>query len=139
MSAAFFDTNIILYAADSDCPDRHKHDTARRLMRSRVITVSTQVMLETYSVMRRKLAYGPDVATQWIATLKDEIVVTTGAQDVVSGIMKARRFELSHWDGMILHSAEMAGVDVVYSEDMSHGQHYGPVRVCNPFIEDFLA
>ena len=139
MSAAFFDTNIILYAADSDCPHPHKHEVARDLMRSRVITVSTQVMLETYSAMRRKLAYGPEMATHWVATLKDEIVITLGAQDVISGIMKARRFEISHWDGLILHAAEIANMDVVYTEDLNHGQLYGPVRVCNPFIEDFLA
>ena len=33
----------------------------------------------------------------------------------------------------ILAAAEALGTDTVYSEDFSHGQRYGRVRVINPF------
>jgi len=137
VSAAFFDTNIIFYAADTDSPEQDH--MARTLLRSRVITVSTQVMLETYGALRRKLAYGPEDATAWVQTLKNEIVISLSPQDVLDGIMIARRYDLSHWDGLILRAAESANLDIIYSEDMNHGQIYGSVRVCNPFKEDFLA
>jgi predicted nucleic acid-binding protein len=138
VSAAFFDTNIIIYAADSDAAAQEKRDTCRRLLRSRVVTISTQVMMETYGVLRRKLQYGADEATIWVQTLKEQTVVSLSADDVMQGIWTARRHDLSHWDGMIIRAAERAGVGIVYSEDMKHGQNYGNVRVCNPFIEDFL-
>jgi predicted nucleic acid-binding protein len=139
VNAAFFDTNILVYAADTVCPDTRKRDHARQLMQSREITLSTQVMMEFYGVLRRKLAYGPDVATRWIETLQDEHVVSLDAASVVQAIKLARRYDISHWDGLVLTAAERAGLSVLYTEDLNHGQSYGSVRVCNPFIHDFLA
>ncbi len=139
MSAAFFDTNIIAYAAESDSPEPDKRDLSRSLMQTRSIILSTQVMLELYSVMLRRLAYAAGTAQHWISSLADETVVTLHAQDVLDGIALSRRYKISHFDGLILHAAQMADSDIVYTEDLNHGQTYGTVRVCNPFIEDFLA
>ena len=139
MNAAFFDTNILVCAADTACPDPRKRDHARQLMQSREVTVSTQVMMEFYGVLRRKLAYGPDVATRWIETLQDEHVISLDAADVVHAIKLSRRYDISHWDGLVVTAAERAGLAVLYTEDLNHGQSYGSVRVCNPFIQDFLA
>jgi predicted nucleic acid-binding protein len=139
VNAAFFDTNILVYAAGTTGPDFRKRDQARQLMQSREVTISTQVMMEFYGVLRRKLAYGPDVAMQWIETLQDEHVVVLDAADVVHALKLSRRYEISHWDGLVLTAAERAGLDILYTEDLNHGQTYGSVRVCNPFIEDYLA
>lgn len=139
MSAAFFDTNIIAYAADSAGPEPAKRDTARQLMQTRGITISTQVMLELYAVLRRKLAYSAEAASDWVRAFEGDTIVTLTPADVVKAITSARRFDISHWDGLILVAADKAGLDLVYTEDLSHGQTYGNVRVCNPFIEDFLA
>ncbi|MCU0883034.1 MAG: PIN domain-containing protein [Hyphomonadaceae bacterium] len=138
MNAAFFDTNILAYAADTNGPEPTKRDTARALLQSRTIVVSTQVMIELYAVMRRKLHYGAESAFDWVSTLRDEKVIELSAADVLDGLMLARRFEISHFDALILQAATRAGLDVLYTEDLNHGQTYGSVRVCNPFIEDFL-
>ncbi len=75
MSAAFFDTNIIVYAADSIAPEPAKRDVARQLMQTRSITISTQVMLELYAVLRRKLGYSTEAASDWVRALQDDTVV----------------------------------------------------------------
>ncbi|MCI4645072.1 MAG: PIN domain-containing protein [Hyphomonadaceae bacterium] len=139
MNAAFFDTNIFAYAAESDGPEPEKRDIARALLQSRAIVVSTQVMLELYGVMLKKLNYAADTAYRWISSLEDETVIMLSPTDVLEGIMISRRYEISHFDGLILRAAERADLDLVYTEDLNHGQTYGSVRVCNPFIEDFLA
>lgn len=139
MSAAFFDTNVIAYAAGSAEEEKAKRDAARNLMQTRSITISTQVMLELYGVLRKKLAYSADAAIEWVQTLQGDTVVSLTAADVLGAIAIARRYDISHWDGLILVAAENAGLDLVYTEDLNHGQTYGKVRVCNPFIEDFLA
>jgi len=58
--------------------------------------------------------------------------------DNVSSILRAmeleRRFQLSFWDAMIVQATESAGCELLYSEDLSHGQEYGGVLVVNPFI-----
>lgn len=137
MNAAFFDTNIVLYAADAGAVS--KVETARALLRSRRIIVSTQVLMECYSALRRKLGFSAATARRWVDMLSDEIVVSVETADVSTALEWAERFQVSHWDSLILRAAEKAQCDLVYSEDLSHGQQYGSVRVCNPFLEDFLA
>ncbi|MBC7280853.1 PIN domain-containing protein [Hoeflea sp.] len=139
MNAAFFDTNIVAYAADTAAPDVTKRDLARQLMQTREITTSTQVMMELYQVLRRKLAYGAQAAMEWIQTLQKDNVVTVSPADVIHAIEMSSRHNISHWDGLILVAAQRAEMEIVYTEDLNHGQAYGPVRVCNPFVEDFLA
>ena len=46
---------------------------------------------------------------------------------------------ISFYDALIVAAALEAGCDTLYTEDLNHGQSYGSVRVCNPFIQDFLA
>jgi predicted nucleic acid-binding protein len=48
-------------------------------------------------------------------------------------IEQSERFAISYSDAAILAAAEALGTDTVYSEDLSHGQQYGSVRVVNPF------
>jgi predicted nucleic acid-binding protein len=47
----------------------------------------------------------------------------------------SRRYGIAYWDGAILAAARALGCDAVYSEDLSHDQDYGGVRVVNPFVE----
>lgn len=139
MNAAFFDTNIVAYAADTAAPDEAKRDLARQLMQTREITTSTQVMMELYQVLRRKLAFGAEAALEWVQTLQKDNVVTVSPADVIQAIEMSGRHNISHWDGLILVAAQRAELEIVYTEDLNHGQVYGPVRICNPFLEDFLA
>jgi predicted nucleic acid-binding protein len=41
--------------------------------------------------------------------------------------------KLSIWDAMVIHSAQASGCSILWSEDLSHGQEFGSVRVTNPF------
>ena len=40
-------------------------------------------------------------------------------------------YQISFWDALVIHAAQTAGVEVVYSEDLSDGQRYGGVLVRN--------
>jgi len=96
-------------------------------------------MMETYGVLRRKLHYDADGAAGWVYNLREQTVIAPTPDDILGAIRAARKYDISHWDGLILKAAERAAIDIVYTEDLNHGQTYGSVRVCNPFIEDFLA
>ncbi len=41
-----------------------------------------------------------------------------------------------HRDGLgaIVAAAEALGAETLFSEDLNHGQRYGPVQVRNPFL-----
>ena len=50
------------------------------------------------------------------------------------GLEVQERNRISFWDAMIVRAAESAGCEVLYPEDLSHGQEYGGVLVVNPFL-----
>ncbi len=45
----------------------------------------------------------------------------------------SKHYAISYWDAAILAAAEALGAETVYSENLNDGQHYGRVRVVNPF------
>ena len=44
------------------------------------------------------------------------------------------RWQLSYWDAAIIEAARASGCPEVLSEELSHGQDYGGVRVTSPFL-----
>ena len=135
----FVATNILVYAHDHTAG--RKHDEARsltqRLWNSEKGVISTQVLQELYAALRRKSTV-PLSVQEAERILKDyfmwEIVVNT-RESVLRAISLETRYKISFWDGLILQAAERAGADLMYSEDLSHGQIYGNVKVLNPFTD----
>ena len=60
-------------------------------------------------------------------------IVWTDYPLVVTAVEHSLRHRISYWDGAIVAAAESLGSPILYSEDLSHGQRYGSVRVLNPF------
>jgi predicted nucleic acid-binding protein len=134
---AFVDTNVLVYAHDAGAGDRHHLATrlVRDLWESRRGVVSTQVLQEMWVNLRKKAAR-PVSRDEALALIEDygrwQVVVNTTAS-VVEAIRLEERFGLSFWDALIVQAAQSAGVEVLYSEDLSNGQVYGSVRVVDPF------
>jgi predicted nucleic acid-binding protein len=137
MSDKFFvDTNILLYAHDRSTGD--KHHRARALIddlwNSGNGVLSTQVLQELCINLRRKTA-NPLSIQETRRLLQDyvswEIVVNT-AESVIDALMIELRYNVSFWDALIIQAAATSGAAILYSEDLKHGQAYGPVRVLNP-------
>jgi predicted nucleic acid-binding protein len=61
-------------------------------------------------------------------------VLPISLEVVVAAVSLRRRFQISHWDAMILSAALELGCQTLYSEDLNHGQDYDGVRVINPFL-----
>jgi predicted nucleic acid-binding protein len=138
MSDRFFvDTNLLVYAHDSSAGV--KHDRARglveRLWQDRTGVLSTQVLQELYVSLRKARHPLPASEARQIAAdyLRWEIVVNTG-ESVLEAAELEERYRLSFWDALIVHAAGVSGAETLYSEDLSHGQAYGAVRVLNPLL-----
>ena len=136
MSDRFFvDTNVLVYAHDISAGEKHARarDLVERLWRERSGVLSTQVLQELYVSLRK--ARTPLPAADAGAVVKNylrwEVVVNTG-DSILEAIDIEGRYKLSFWDAMIVQAASTAGAEVLYSEDLSHGQTYGSVRVLNP-------
>ncbi len=135
-SRFFVDTNVWVYAIDQ--ADQAKRDIARAATApgsERDLVISSQVLSEFYAVATRKLRVPltEDVAAAMVERLSDLPVVTLDVEVVRSAISWSREWGVSLWDAQILVAAELAGCEVVLSEDLSDGRDHGSVRVINPF------
>jgi predicted nucleic acid-binding protein len=52
---------------------------------------------------------------------------------VSDAIRLQEHYRLSWYDGLIVAAAQQAGCDILYSEDLQHGQQFGTVTVRDPF------
>jgi predicted nucleic acid-binding protein len=138
MSDKFFvDTNILLYALDETTGE--KHQVARRLLenlwRERSGILSTQVLQELCVSSQRRA--GDPLSLETLREIVEdylawEVVVNT-RESVLAALDMAARYKVSFWDALILQAAHHGGAEVLYSEDLAHGQTYETVRVVNPF------
>ena len=131
----FVDTNIWVYAVDRSAPT--KRERARAVLAPRQdahITVSSQVLTEFYTVVTRKLEspLSAEQAAQMVDRLSQLPTVSVDADLVLRAIAGSRSWSISLWDALIIGAAEVAGCDVVLSEDLADGATYGSVRVSNP-------
>jgi predicted nucleic acid-binding protein len=134
----FVDTNVLVYAHD---PGSGAKDTvARTLLESlweeRSGVLSTQVLQE-FCVNVRRQARQPMPSEEARRVVEDylrwRMVVNDGAA-VLRALDWADRYMIGFWDAMIVDAANQAAVEVLYSEDLIHGQSYGTARVVNPFL-----
>ncbi len=132
----FVDTNVWVYAVDTADPVKR----ARALevvspTPRRDLVVSTQVLMEFYAVVTRKLAVplAAEEAESMVRQITALPIVAIDASLVLSAISGSREWQVSIWDALILRSAEIAGCRRVLSEDLTDGGSYGAVVVENPF------
>jgi predicted nucleic acid-binding protein len=135
----FIDTNILVYAFDHSAG--RKHQIASQLVRecweNESGCLSIQVLQEFYVTLTRKISkpIEPLLARQVISDLAEWRMRSPDVSDVLQAIDYQQAYRLSFWDAMILQSAVRLGCTQILTEDMNHGQVFGPVRVVNPFIE----
>lgn len=133
----FVDTNILFYAFDHDA--ERKHDYASEIVdvffEDDRGVISVQVLQELTVNLRKRL---PDEErneqlSEIIDAFRTWRVIRPEGQDVLRAHELADRYTFSFWDGMIVHTARVAGVDWLLTEDMQHGQELVGLTVVNPF------
>jgi predicted nucleic acid-binding protein len=133
VSGAFLDTNVVVYAFTDDA----KSERAQDLLGERC-AISIQVLNEFAHVARRKLGFGwPQVRTA-LADVRTlcPVVAPLNAALHDEALRLAERYGFSIHDALIVSAALATGCDVLYSEDLAHGQTIdGRLRVENPFVD----
>ena len=131
---AFFDTNVLLYMySGTDEKRTRAAELFDRYTDSDDLLLSTQVVQEFYSVAGRKLRIPRVELRRIIVKLLDLPLITLGPVQISAAIDLEVRYQISFWDALILAAAESGGAEVLYTEDLNHGQQYGTVTVHNPF------
>ena len=131
----FLDTNVLVYATTAD--DLSRQAAALRLVATlglTNITISTQVLAEAYNVLTRKKRWVVGDALQAVRGFKAMRIVVLGADAVLDALELAARHRLSTWDAMVIHAAQEAGCDTLFSEDLQNSRRFGSLEVVNPFL-----
>jgi len=133
---AFFDTNILVYSDDKRDPAKQlkAHSLIREHRSDRTGVVSLQVLQEYFVNTTRKLGLDPGVARRRLEVFSRFDLVEPRLSDVLAAIDLHRLHHISYWDALIIHCARISGCQVVFTEDLQHGQIIDGVRIVNPFL-----
>ncbi|MCL4176359.1 MAG: PIN domain-containing protein [Verrucomicrobia bacterium] len=135
-ASKFLDTNILLYAYDLDAPA--KRATALRLVElgwtaPGDTAISVQVLQELHvNLVKRGVSLTE--ATRTVRDFAGWPVVDNTLELLELALEEQARWEISLWDSLILAAARASGASELITEDLSHGQNYGGVKVVNPFL-----
>lgn len=135
MSAEFVDTNILVYAHDSSSPTKQQIciELVDRLSASRFGRLSTQVLVEFFSAVTRKLDLRPAVAIEILNDLAVWLVYSPSADDVIEAALLSAKHSISIWDALIIQAALASRCTILWSEDMQHGRRFQTLVVRSPF------
>ena len=108
---AFVDTDVFVYLYSSDDPA--KRDVARDLLLNADmdLVLSAQVLNEFYVTVTRKITspLSPGDARDAVGSLAELEVVPVTRNLVVDALDAGQRYQLSHWDPLIVEAASRSG------------------------------
>ncbi len=132
----FVDTNILLYAHDLDAGLKRMRsiEALTQLWDAGTGALSVQVLQEFYVNVTQKLKtpVARSIAREIVNTYGAWVRETTTPMIVIRATHLAELAQISFWDAMIVASAEQAGAQQLYSEDLNVGQTIAGVLVVNP-------
>lgn len=136
MNNAFVDTNILVYAADSLGEDVRKKQIAREIILLPHLHLSVQVLNEFISVARnpKKLNLSREEESKWLCEWLDLKIGAITLDTFQEALELHLRLQLSHWDALIVASALKSSCEIIYTEDLQHGQNIEGLQVINPFL-----
>lgn len=136
-----FDTNVIVYSLDAG--EMVKQPQAIALLSSFSSVAEPPVLLwqvacECLNWLRKKQSAGlltdSEVIKEYRHILGGFRLVLPTPRLLTEALTLHTRYSLSHWDSLLIAACIDAGVETLYSEDMSHETTYDSVRVVNPFV-----
>ncbi|MFO7871670.1 MAG: PIN domain-containing protein [Kiritimatiellia bacterium] len=134
-SRAFIDTNVLVYSIDKHSPAKRRR--AREILRAigkrGSAALSTQVIQEFYVAATGRLGADALETKEMIGNMPPLDVVVVDLPLIKEAIDCHLLNRLSFWDALIVVTAEKANCDVLFTEDLNHGQVIRGVRIENPF------
>jgi predicted nucleic acid-binding protein len=127
----FIDSNVLLYTLGHDTKKLGK---AKDLVNQRPV-ISVQILNEFANVCRKKFRLEwADIGAglETAKSLCDVVPLTSDVHERAVEIASLNRIGI--YDANVVAAAELSGCEVLYTEDLSHGQRFGHVLIQNPFV-----
>jgi predicted nucleic acid-binding protein len=140
MSDRFFlDTNIFVYSFDQSAPAKARK--AAQLIREALTTqkgvISYQVVQEFFNVALKKFSQpmqAADAGQYLIAVFRPLLAVHSSQALYAEALFLHAQSMLSWYDSLIVSAAIQARCEILFSEDLQHGQRFGALQIRNPFL-----
>jgi predicted nucleic acid-binding protein len=140
MSDRFFlDTNIFVYSFDQSAPAKARR--AAQLIREALTTqkgvISYQVVQEFFNVALKKFSQPmqpADAGQYLIAVFRPLLAVHSSQALFAEALFLHTQSRLSWYDSLIVSAAIQSRCEILFSEDLQHGQRFGSLQVRNPFL-----
>jgi predicted nucleic acid-binding protein len=135
----FLDTNIFVYSFDKNAPAKAKRamQLIRQAVASRKGIISYQVAQEFFNVALRRFAKPLTVAEaeQYLSTVFRPLMAVQSSPSLLAESLRLMgRYKLSWYDSIIVAAAIEGECEILYSEDLQHGQQFGNLKIENPFL-----
>ena len=129
------DSNVLVYAFSKSPRDAAKVRIAREWIAREDWGVTVQVLQEFYvNAVRTPHELGHEDALAMIEEIAHSRPVGVIDLPLMRHALQLKsRYRIAYWDAAVIAGARRLGASVLVSEDLSHGQDYGGVRVLNPF------
>ena len=137
----FFDSNVLVYIATNQ--DAAKKKVALELVASAIGSqngvISLQVLREVANCIFKKSKDSVERIREALSGF-DALDFLGDSRELLNRGMDIKdQYGIQFYDALIVASAEAAGCDTLYSEDMGDGQIYCGILVVNPFKTGFIA
>src|ERR1700722_239111 len=133
----FIDTNILIYAHDTDAGAKHQiaKSVLRNLWSERTGVLSVQVLQEFYVNVTRKISspLSKNLAGLVVSSYAIWCTETTPAE-IASALRIEDESQIGFWDALIVSSASKNGATRILSEDLNARQRIAGILVENPFV-----
>lgn len=140
MSDRFFiDTNVFIYSFDSSAPAkaRKAEQLIRQALKTEKGIVSYQVIQEFFNAALRRfqVPMRTSAAERYLATVFRPLLRVQSSLALYAEALRIfDKNRIAWYDSLIVAAAMLAECDVLYTEDLQHGQQFGGLRVINPFL-----
>lgn len=132
----FVDSNLWIYLYDT------KNEIKQRKIEKVIndnfdtISISSQVLNEIYSILTKKIKLiHSDIKKIIVETITNFDVAEIGILDVMKAMDIKEKYGFSYWDSLIIASALENQCNVLFSEDMQHGQEIeSKLKIINPLL-----
>ncbi len=134
---AFVDTNVLVYAFEKTNSERKQ--IAGRLLDELAaegrLRLSTQVLQELFVTLTRKVRRpcSSAEALSVIEILAGWPVTVVDVPAIRAAVELSGTGRISFWDALIVVAATRSGAQLLYTEDLNHGQDILGVKIVNPF------
>ncbi len=137
---AFFDTNVLVYCFDSSAAQKQSRakDLIAQALNTRQGVVSYQVVQEFCNVAckNQRLSLPRERILAYVKLVLQPMNHVAPSSELLEAALLIRSESgFSFYNSLVIAAAQAAQCQILYSEDMQHGQLVGAVRIVNPFLQ----